>query len=149
MVQLITESISIMLNVAFGDDYTYYSEGVEQGLSEPCFFIQNIKAEKNLYFDRRYYCENKFCIQYFPASENEPKAECEDIAHRLYDVLEWLTFHDDGATVKGTELHHEISDGVLSFYVDYNLFLVKVPDQTNMETLKVKQRSKEDQSNGS
>ena len=31
MVQLLTESISIMLNVAFGDDYTYYSEGVEQG----------------------------------------------------------------------------------------------------------------------
>ena len=49
MVQLIIESISIMLNAAFGDGYTYYSEGVEQGLSEPCFFIQNIKAEKNLF----------------------------------------------------------------------------------------------------
>lgn len=149
MVKLITESISIMLNAAFGDEYTCYLEGVEQGLSEPCFFIQNIKAEKNLYFNRRYLCENKFCIQYFPASESEPKAECEEIAHRLYDVLEWLTFHDDGAMIKGKELHHEISDGVLSFYVDYDLFLLKVPDQTNMETLKVKQRSKEDQTDGS
>lgn len=149
MVELIIESISIMLNAAFGDGYTFYQESVEQGLSEPCFFIQSIKAACNLFHDRRYYCENKLCIQYFPLSELEPKAECETVAFKLYEVMEWLTFHDDGTQVMGKELHHEIEDGVLSFFVDYDFFLLKVPEQTNMETLKVKQRSKEDQSNGS
>lgn len=38
MINSIIESISISLNAEFGDEYTTYTESVEQGLNEPCFF---------------------------------------------------------------------------------------------------------------
>ena len=39
MINSIIESISISLNAEFGDEYTTYTESVEQGLNEPCFFV--------------------------------------------------------------------------------------------------------------
>lgn len=38
MINSIIEGISISLNAEFGDNYTTYTESVEQGLKEPCFF---------------------------------------------------------------------------------------------------------------
>ena len=42
MINSIIEGISASLNAEFGDDYTIYTENVEQGLKEPCFFISCI-----------------------------------------------------------------------------------------------------------
>lgn len=39
MINSIIEGISISLNAEFGDNYTTYTESVEQGLKEPCFFV--------------------------------------------------------------------------------------------------------------
>lgn len=39
MIKLLTESISIMLDAAFGGDYTIYQESIEQDLKEPCFLF--------------------------------------------------------------------------------------------------------------
>ena len=39
MINSIIDSIGISLNAEFGDKYTIYSESIEQGLKEPCFFI--------------------------------------------------------------------------------------------------------------
>ena len=39
MINSIIESISISLNAEFSDEYTTYTESVEQGLNEPCFFV--------------------------------------------------------------------------------------------------------------
>ena len=37
MINSIIEAISISLNAEFGDDYTTYTESIEQGLNKPCF----------------------------------------------------------------------------------------------------------------
>lgn len=39
MINSIIEGISTSLNAEFGDDYTIYTENVEQGLKEPCFLF--------------------------------------------------------------------------------------------------------------
>lgn len=136
MVRLITESISILLNAAFGDGYKIYDESIEQGLKEPCFFIQCLKPTNNLFRGKRYYRTNEFCIQYFPVSNNKV-TECEQVAEQLFEVLEWLTFYDDGTKLLGKDLHYEISDGVLSFFVNYDLFMRKNEELDAMETVDV------------
>ncbi|MEL0861914.1 hypothetical protein VXA97_19790, partial [Clostridioides difficile] len=39
MLNNIIDGISIKLDKSFGNEYTIYSEDVEQGINEPCFFI--------------------------------------------------------------------------------------------------------------
>lgn len=45
MLNEIIKGTSIKLNTAFGDGHEIYSNDVEQGLSEPCFFIGVLKPE--------------------------------------------------------------------------------------------------------
>ncbi|WP_334303291.1 phage tail terminator family protein, partial [Clostridioides difficile] len=39
MLNNIIDGISVKLDKSFGEKYTIYSEDVEQGINEPCFFI--------------------------------------------------------------------------------------------------------------
>lgn len=49
MINSIIESISISLNAEFGDEYTTYTESVEQGLNEPCF-LRSALTPQTVYF---------------------------------------------------------------------------------------------------
>lgn len=46
MVNRIIDGISIRINEVFGDDYEIYSEDIEQGFKEPCFFYITFKSKK-------------------------------------------------------------------------------------------------------
>ena len=74
----------------------------------------------------RYFRSNQFCIHYFPKS-NEPNAECLEIVEDLYDILEMIEI--DGDLVHGTEMSNEIDDGVLHFFVNYDFFELRKPDE--------------------
>ena len=123
MVNSIIEAISIALNSEFGDRYRIYADDVEQGLTEPCFFVACVKCADRLYFGKRYFKENQFCVRYYPADRSRGKEECSHIAGRLFNCLEWLTV--DGDLTMGTKLKSEISDGVLSFFVNYDFFVYR------------------------
>lgn len=148
MIKLLTESISIMLDAAFGGDYTIYQESIEQDLKEPCFFIQCLEAGNNLFRGKRYFREHQMCIQYFPVSRNNPKAECEAVAEQLYPVLECVTLHEDQTMIRGREMRHKTVDGVLNFFVNYDLFVMKKGAFDPMQTLDVAMKQKGDQNNG-
>ena len=148
MIKLLIESISIMLDTAFGGDYTIYQESIEQDLKEPCFFIQCLEAENNLFRGKRYFRAHKMCIQYFPVSKSDPKAECEAVAEQLYPVLEWLTLHEDESMVRGREMRHKTVDGVLNFFVNYDLFVMKKEALDPMQTLDMNMKQKGDSDNG-
>ena len=51
MINSIIEGISISLNAEFGDDYTTYTESVEQGLNEPCFFLFCINPQTGCFLE--------------------------------------------------------------------------------------------------
>ncbi len=150
MIRLLVESISIALNRAFGEGYTVYDDSVEQGLQEPCFFIQCLESTNNRYRGKRYYRTHQFCIQYFPRDTISPRPECETVANQLYDALECLTLHDDQTQLWGKKMRHEIQDGILNFFVNYDLFVLKETETPFMETLDQQMREKKgDLPNGS
>lgn len=133
MINSIIESISISLNAEFGDDYTTYSESVEQGLEKPCFFVFCINPTNRVFLGKRYFKENPFCIQYFPTDESKAKEECNAVAERLFSCLEYITVTGD--LMRGTKMNYEVVDGVLNFFVNYDLFVYKVADSITMEDL--------------
>lgn len=142
MINKIVDAISVSLNEAFGDDYEIYTESVEQGLQEPCFSVSCLNPTNNLFRNKKYFRTNLFCIQYFPKSSIEPKAECNAVLERLYDCLELITIVENETTsslTRGTRMKGEVVNGVLSFFVNYNMFVYKVEVPADeMESLEVK-----------
>jgi hypothetical protein len=134
MINSIIEAISVALNDEFGDNYETHMEEIEQGLKEPCFFIACLNPTNDLFLGKRYFRTNQFCIQYFPESRQKQR-ECNDVACRLYDCLEYVTPDGDDKPIMGTKMKYEIVDGVLNFFVNYDCFVYKVEQYTAMEEL--------------
>lgn len=132
MINSIIDAISISINSVFGDGYEIYTESIEQGLEEPCFSIFCLNPTNNLFLGKRYFRQNQFCIQYFPSTD-EKNAECNTTMERLFDCLELITVNGD--QVRGTKMNGEIVDGVLNFFINYDMFVYKVEVKTPMEEL--------------
>ena len=130
MINSIIEAISISLNEEFGDDYTNYTEEINQGLEEPCFFISCLNPTQRLFFGKRYFRENQFCIQYFSFDKMREKEECNDVAERLFSCLEYITVTGD--LVRGTKMKYEFADGILNFFVNYDMFVYKKTDSPDV-----------------
>lgn len=133
MINSIIESIGVSLNAEFGDEYIIYTESIEQGLSEPCFFLFCINPTSRVFLKNRYFREKQFCIQYFPDDKDRAKEECNAVAERLFLCLEYITVTGD--LVRGTKMKYEIIDGVLNFFVNYDLFVYKVVTPDVMEEI--------------
>lgn len=136
MINSITGAIGISLNDEFGDNYTIYTESVKQGLKEPCFFIFCINPSNNPFPGQRYLRKNSFCINYLSGKMNMENEDCHNIAERLFLCLEYINVK--GNRVRGTNMRYEITDGVLSFFVNYNMFVRKAEDFNAMEKLSEK-----------
>jgi hypothetical protein len=133
MIQSIVDGISEKLNSAFGDEYKIYTESVKQGLKEPCFFIQLVNPVNRRELGRRFFRENLFCIQYFPKSRDAPKSECYQMQDDLFIALEYITV--DGDLQRGIRMRGEFVDGVLTFFINYNLYVMMTEETTPMEFL--------------
>ena len=127
MINKIIDGISVAINAEFGDDYEIYTESVEQGLNEPCFSILCLNPTNEQFLGRRYFRKNQFCIHYFPQSEEKNK-EINEVRERLFECLELITV--DGDLCRGTNMSSETSDGVLSFFVNYDMFMYKMQEGT-------------------
>lgn len=136
MINSIIDGISIALNAEFGDAYKIYTENVEQGLKEPCFSIVCVSPNNRQFMGKKYFRQNKFCVHFFPSSD-EKVAECMDVLDRLYDCLEIIKV--DGEETLGTKMNGEMDNGVLSFLINYDMFVVKEDDKTRMGTLDIHQ----------
>jgi len=123
MINNIVNAISIKLNLVFGDAYTKYIESIEQGLQEPCFFIKLLTSDQTQIIGKRYFRQQPFDIHYFPSTE-DANAEMLNIADSLNDALEYITL-ENGDVLHGTKLNGEIIDGVLHFFANYNLYVIK------------------------
>ncbi|AZK44776.1 phage tail terminator family protein [Paenibacillus lentus] len=136
MLNKLSESIALKLNHEFGDDYKIYTESVKQGLKEPCFFIFLLTSSQRQVIGKRYFREHPFDIHYFPKSKEDKNEEILDVLDRLNDALEYITM--DGDLLRGTNIHHEVIDDVLHFFVNYNLHVYKEKDTADfMESLQI------------
>lgn len=125
MINSIIESISVRLDAEF-DGLEVHREERKQGLKEPCFFVLCINPTNKLFLNKRYFRANQFCVQYIPKAGGKKKAECYEVGERLFDCLEWLEVGGD--LVMGTKMKYEVVDGVLHFFVNYDLFVYKVAE---------------------
>jgi hypothetical protein len=132
MINEIIKGISRALYNKFGDDYNIYTEDVEQDLKEPCFFIQCISPKISRFRGERFYRENQFAIQYFPKSKNYRK-ECFEVIDMMYTALEFITVGDDLVMGKGIDTN--INDGILTFIINYDMFVLDKEDVEKMEIL--------------
>ena len=142
MINSIIEAISISLNEEFGDGYETHMEEIKQGLKEPCFFITCLNPTTELFLGKRYFRTNQFCIQYFPET-NEKQRECNGVAERMLQCLEYITIYGEDKPIMGTKMKYEGVDGVLNFFVNYDCFIRKTEQQTPMESLQASTSVKE------
>lgn len=142
MINSIIEAISISLNEEFGDGYETHMEEIKQGLKEPCFFITCLNPTTELFLGKRYFRTNQFCIQYFPET-NEKQRECNGVAERMLQCLEYITIYGEDKSIMGTKMKYEVVDGVLNFFVNYDCFIRKTEQQTPMESLQASTSVKE------
>lgn len=141
MVNKIIDGISIKINELFGDDYYIYSEEIEQGFKEPCFFIFLLNPSFKPKLGTRSYREYNFDIHYFPKISNEKNYDMYDTNEKLIDGLEYISI--DGGLIRGSKIHSEIIDNVLHFFIKYSLFVIKEDVETEkMESLILKQNIK-------
>lgn len=98
------------------------------------FFYFLPEPTNNLFLGKRYFRTNLFCIQYFPASK-EKQRECNGVAERMYECLEYITIYGEDTPIRGTKVEHEVVDGVLNFFVNYDCFIYKKEQQTPMEVV--------------
>ncbi len=130
----IIDGVCEALSGEFGDGYEIYTEEIRQGLKGPCFSVRLISPSTAQFLGKRYYITNRFCVHYFPKSRTAANEECHDVVERLIDCLEYITI--DGDLAVGTEMTSEIVDGVLSFFVNYDMFVIKRhEDETPMEDI--------------
>ena len=133
-IQNIINAIAEALFQEFGADYEIYTENVEQGLTEPCFLIRCLKPTMNLFRGRIYKRTNQFSVQYIPSTQ-EANEECISVMERLFICLKNVIIH--GKPVHGAELNGEVTDGILTFTVNYDGFVLQDEEEYIMEDLDI------------
>jgi len=121
MINSIIKAVSIALYAEFG--FENHMEEIKQDLKEPCFFISCLNPASDLYLGKRYFRKNQFVIQYFPESD-DIQEECNNVAEKMVWCLEYITA--DGDILRGTKMKYGVIDGVLNFFLNYDLFVYKV-----------------------
>lgn len=122
-------------------DISINLETIEQGFEKPSFFILPINETEEILIGDRAKRTVIFDIHYFTDEINEPKADLLKVASSLYPVLKKLGKEDNEENyfLNGFNLHHEIVDGVLHFFVTYKYIVIYNDDVSdNMQTLGVK-----------
>lgn len=117
MINKIVDGISNALNQEFGDEYEIYQNNVMQGLDEPCFFIAALEPSKDQLLQNRFLQRNPFDVHYFPKRWDDNR-EMQEAAERMLDCLEWIIPEEP---IHGTEIRWQIEDGVLHFFISYNV----------------------------
>ena len=121
MISEIIIAISRRLNERY-PEATINTERVEQGLQEPCFFIEVLEPIRTPLIGQRWQQDTLFDIQLFD-SEAE-NIQFYTIAEELFAYLEYITL-PDGNMLRGTSMHFAVNDGVLHFFVTYTVFLYR------------------------
>lgn len=130
MVNNLLYGISTALKAKF-EYFPVYADAVEQGLSEPCFFVLPISSSEQKLLDRRAFRDVSFDVHFI---SHEKREKLEVIASELYPLLRRITLLD-GSQVNGLDLHHEIIDGVLHFFVRFKVVIKYPAESVDMQEI--------------
>lgn len=133
MTNSVVKGIAQALDAEFGEDHTIYTESIKQGFKEPCFFISLVSSSNKTALGNRRFSENLLCVQYFPKDEQRGNEECFEVMDRLVKCLKYITV--DGDLVMGRKMNGELTDGFLSFFVNYDYYTYLPEELTEMGEL--------------
>jgi hypothetical protein len=103
-----------------------YGEEIKEGFQAPCFFIKVFPVSHTREQGRRYLRSHSVDIHYFPATAYANN-EMHDMAEKLYEAMEYVAVN--GQICRATEMNHEIIDGVLHFYAQYNFHMMREAEE--------------------
>ena len=117
MVNDIVNGISKAIYDEYGAGCKIYTESIEQGLSNPCFFIAVLDSDQARIIGNRYQKNIAVDVHYFPGTKAKNK-EMRRVEEALYSILERITL-PNGDMLNGFQLHSEPVKEVLHFFVTY------------------------------
>jgi hypothetical protein len=126
MINGIISGICKKLREEFGEGYKVYTEQVKQGLTEPCFFVLCVSRSDERYMFGRRHMILQFCVYYFSADSEDVYADCNRMNGRLYTALSYILIGEN--LMRGTKMRTETVDGVLNFFVNYDVYVFDTPD---------------------
>lgn len=135
------KTIEALVN-ALNSEIPIYINEVKQNLQLPCFKILTLNLEKKRQLGNRYKLIQNFDILYYPESDNDCTLECISILENLNEALEYIVIDKD--YIRGFNMHGEIINDVLHFFVDYNIFMLKIDKPKYMKKLEIKGEIKND-----
>lgn len=115
-------AISQAINLIFGTDYQIIIDQMNQVLDTPYFYIKVLNPSQTQKLGNQYERIQPFDIQYFPNSE-QYTTECMEVAEKLFDTLEYITL--DSNIIRGTSMNFKVEDGILHFFVHFNMIVLK------------------------
>ena len=133
MLNEIVKGIAKKLSETF--DYKIYKENIPQGFEKPCFYIQHVQTFNSKKLANRYLRQNYFDVMYYPKDSYKENSEIYDVTEKLFLCLEEIFVLDN--LVRGVKMSPEIVDGVLHFFVNYDMFVKRPETNTkdHMQTL--------------
>lgn len=121
MITDIIHGMAAKLHQDYGDTYAIYTENIPQGFKEPCFSIQHIQSDTAAKLPNRHLRRNAFDVHFFPKPGADEKAQMYRMAECLFLSLEYINVLDN--LVRGSKMRYEIVDGVLHFFINYDLYI--------------------------
>lgn len=140
MTEDVIKALARALNRALAErkkEYTIYTEDVEQGHKQPCFFIYCTNYKDELYRGKRYKLSTNIVIEYIPPKpedDRDTNRNVNNILPKLYDITEMIEV--DGNLLRGLDRSVENTDGGVVFNVRYEYFYYKTEEVDKMEILK-------------
>lgn len=117
MIQGLIDGICKKLKYEFGESHTIYTKQVEQGLKEPCFFVQFLDDAENKMNSIVYKNELDFMITYLPE-----KSVDYGVAERVLYTLE-IVETADGQSYRGYRRKLSVQDNVGHISVTYTAYV--------------------------
>lgn len=122
MIQKLIDGICKKLKAEFGTSHTIYTKQVEQGLKEPCFFVQLLDDTENKMNTSVYKNEFDFVITYLPT-----KSVDYSVAERMLHAIEIIETVE--GKYRGIKRKLAVQDDVGHISVTYTAY-----EQTQAET---------------
>lgn len=114
-------------------DNSFYQEQMEQGFSEPCFYVYPISATQDPLLTTRNYRKRLYCATWFPdTSLGTTMEQLETMSDGLMNEFRFL--HDDKLHILSKDL--KVQDGVIVMTFGIRYVVKEVPDEsTKMQDL--------------
>lgn len=132
--EALKEGIANGILEEFGEEYGVSYELSPQELIEKTFYIRLQSSTRTAGLGNRYTTRDLFEISYYV--KEAAATEYNRVSARLFECLEYIKENEN--LVRGEEMKNEVQDGVLHFFVQYQLHLMKeVTKEDCFETMKI------------